>query len=70
MAQLAGGAMGRTPDGRDVFENTVPYDEALMSTHPRTTIIRQGADGFIGRSNIIGSDGAPAVIEVTYARAR
>jgi len=56
---------------RDIFENTVPYDKALMSTQPRTTtIIRQGADGFIGRSNIIGSDGAPAVIEVTYARVR
>jgi hypothetical protein len=56
---------------RDVFANTVPYDKALMSTQPRTTVImRQGADGFIGRSNIIGSDGAPAVVEVTYTRAR
>lgn len=56
---------------RDVFENMIPYDKELMSTQPRnTTLIRQGADRFIGRSNIIGSDGAPAVVEVTYERAR
>lgn len=56
---------------RDVFENEVPYDKSLMSTQPRTTmLIRQGADTFIGRSNIIGSDGAPAIVEVKYQRAR
>ena len=49
----------------------IPYDKELMSTQPRnTTLIRQSADRFIGRSNIIGSDGAPAVVEVTYERAR
>jgi hypothetical protein len=54
---------------QDVFENTVPYDKALMSTQPRTTkFIKQGADGFVGRSNIIGSDGKPAVIETIYKR--
>ena len=56
---------------RDVFENTVPYDKTLMSTQPRTTAyIRTGPDSFVGRSDIIGSDGMPAVIEVTYARVR
>ncbi len=56
---------------QDVFENTAPYDKALMSTQPRTTkFIKQGADGFAGRSNIIGSDGKPAVIETIYKRVR
>ncbi len=55
----------------DVFENTIPYDKAMMSTQPRTTkFIRQGADGFVGRSNIIDSDGRPAVIETIYKRVR
>ena len=56
---------------QDVFENVVPYDKALMSTQPRiTAFIKQGADGFAGRSNIIGSDGKPAVIETIYKRVR
>ncbi|MEP6732231.1 MAG: hypothetical protein ABJE10_16415 [bacterium] len=56
---------------RDVFENTEPYDKELMSTQPRTTTyIRQAADTFIGRSNIIDGDGKPAVVEVTYTRLR
>lgn len=56
---------------QDVFENTVPYDKTLMSTQPRTTkFIKQGADGFAGRSDIIGSDGKPAVIETVYKRVR
>lgn len=51
------------------FENTVPYDKALMSTQPRvTTYERRGANMFVGHSDIIGSDGKPAVVEVTYRR--
>jgi hypothetical protein len=56
---------------QDVFENTVPYDKALMSTQPRTTkFIKKGADEFAGRSDIIGADGKPAVIETIYKRVR
>ncbi len=52
-----------------VFENTVPFDKALMSTQPRVTIFeRKGPDAFIGHSDIIGSDEKPAVVEVHYRR--
>jgi len=54
---------------RDVFENTTPYDKALMSTQPRITqFIRHGPDEFTGRSNIIDDNGKPAVVEATYRR--
>lgn len=54
---------------KDVFENMVPYDKALMSTQPRfTTFQRFDADTFTGHSDIIGDDGKPAVIEVKYHR--
>ena len=56
-------------DGRYVFENLVPWSKALMSTQPRvTTYIRRGDDSFVGRSEIIGSDEKPGVVEVTYIR--
>ena len=56
---------------RAVFENTTPYDKALMSTQPRTTqFIRHGPDEFIGRSNIIDDDGKPAIVESIYHRKR
>jgi hypothetical protein len=55
----------------DVFENTVAFDAKLMSTQPRrTSLVRHGADEFVGRSDIIGSDGKPAEIVSTYRRAR
>jgi hypothetical protein len=58
------------PD-RDVFENLVPFDKALMSTQPRTaTYIRRGPDDFVAHSDIIDQQGKPSVIEVTYHRAR
>jgi hypothetical protein len=54
---------------KDVFENVVPYDKTLMSTQPRlTTFQRIDANSFTGHSDIIGEDGKPAVIEVTYRR--
>jgi hypothetical protein len=54
---------------RDVFENTTPYDKALMSTQPRITqFIRHGPDEFVGRSDIIDDNGKPAVVEATYRR--
>jgi uncharacterized protein DUF6265 len=54
---------------RDVFENTTPYDKALMSTQPRITqFIRHGPDEFTGRSSIIDDNGKPAVVEATYRR--
>jgi hypothetical protein len=55
----------------DVFENTVAFDAKLMSTQPRvTTWKRVSADTFVGHSDIFGSDGKPAVVEVTYKRVR
>ncbi|MBW8769061.1 MAG: hypothetical protein JF589_04870 [Gemmatimonadetes bacterium] len=46
----------RHQPGTDLFENTVAYDAKLMSTQPRrTSLVRQGDDAFIGRSDIIGS---------------
>lgn len=54
---------------RDVFTNAAPFERDVMSTQPRTTsFIRRGADEFVGHSDIIGADGKPAVIEVTYRR--
>jgi AcrR family transcriptional regulator len=54
---------------RDVFENAVAYDKALMSTQPRTaTWKRIDADSFVGHSDIIAGDGKPGVVEVTYHR--
>ena len=56
---------------RDVFTNATPYEKGLMSTQPRTTqFIRRSADEFVGHSDIIGDDGRPAVVEVTYRRVR
>jgi hypothetical protein len=53
----------------DVFENVVAYDATLMSTQPRrTSLVRHGADAFVGRSDIIGSDGKPAEIVSAYHR--
>jgi hypothetical protein len=55
----------------DTFENTVAYDPALMSTQPRrTAFLRRGDDEYVGRSDIIGADGKPAVVEATYRRSR
>ena len=55
----------------DVFENTVAFDAKLMSTQPRrTSLMRHGDDEFVGRSDIIGSDGKPAEIVSTYRRVR
>ena len=46
-------------------------DGAMMSTQPRVvTWKRLGADSFVGQSDIIGSDGKPGVVEVTYRRVR
>jgi hypothetical protein len=57
--------------GADVFENTVAFDASLMSTQPRrTSLLRHGDDEFVGRSDIIGSDGKPAEIVSTYRRVR
>jgi hypothetical protein len=54
---------------RDVFENQVPYAKGLLSTQPRTTsLLRQPDGSFIGRSDTIGDDGRPAVIQGTYRR--
>jgi hypothetical protein len=55
----------------DLFENTVAFDAKLMSTQPRrTSLVRRGDDEFVGRSDIIGSDGKPAEIVSTYRRVR
>jgi hypothetical protein len=55
----------------DTFENTVAYTKGLLSTQPRlTTLTRTGADAFVGRSDIIGSDEKPTVIEAAYRRVR
>jgi hypothetical protein len=53
----------------DTFENTVAYDAALMSTQPRRSVfLRRGDDEYVAHSDIIGTDGKPAVIEATYRR--
>jgi hypothetical protein len=55
----------------DTFENTVAYEAGLMSTQPRkTTVLRRGDDEFVGRSEIVGSDGKPAQVVSTYRRVR
>jgi hypothetical protein len=54
---------------RAVFENVEPYEKELMSTQPRVTVFqRVGENSYVGKSDIIGSNGKPAVIEVTYQR--
>jgi hypothetical protein len=55
----------------DMFENTVAYDAKLMSTQPRrTSIVRTDDDTYVGRSEIIGSDGKPGEVLGTYRRVR
>ena len=55
----------------DVFENTVAFDAKLMSTQPRrTSFVRMGDDAYVGRSEIIGSDGKPGEVVATYRRAK
>jgi len=55
---------------RDVFENAVLYDAKLMSTQGRkATFIRRGADEYVAHSDIIDSQGKPAVIEAPYCQA-
>jgi Domain of unknown function (DUF6265) len=64
-------ALTAASDSDVTFTNTVAYNAARMSTQPRVTrFIRRGADDFVGRSDIIGADGKPAVIESVYRRAR
>ena len=42
-----------------------------MSTQPRVSSwIRRGPDEMVAHSDIIGSDGKPAVIEVVYRRVK
>lgn len=54
---------------KDVFENLIAYDKTLMSTQPRVSMWeRRGPDDMIARSDIIGDDGNPDVVEVTYRR--
>ena len=56
---------------RSVFDNDAPYDKALMSTQPRTTMFqRHDDDSFTGRTNIINTDGTPGLVEVRYRRVR
>ena len=56
-------------DTQDTFENTVPYDAALMSTQPRVSSwIRSSATQLIARSQVINDDGKPATLEVNYRR--
>ena len=53
------------------FENIDAYDAALMSTQPRrTTFMRTSDDEYVGRSDIIGSDGKPAEVVARYRRVR
>ena len=56
---------------KDTFENLAEFDKALMSTQPRVSSwIRHGPDEMVAHSDIIGSDGKPAVIEVVYRRVK
>jgi hypothetical protein len=57
-------------DNADVFENQVAYSRTLMSTQTRVTrLLRQQDGSFIGKSDIIGENGKPAIIEGHYRRA-
>jgi hypothetical protein len=54
---------------KDVFENTVEYDKALMSTQPRiSSWSHRGVDELVAHSDIIGDDGKPGVVDVRYRR--
>jgi hypothetical protein len=56
---------------KDTFENLAEFDKALMSTQPRVSSwTRRGPDEMVAHSDIIGSDGKPAVIEVVYRRVK
>lgn len=58
-------------DSDVTFTNAVPYDRARRSTQPRVTrFVRRGADQFAAHSDIIGSDGNPAVVDVVYQRVK
>jgi hypothetical protein len=55
----------------DTFENTVAFDAKLMSTQPRrTSFVRTADDAYVGRSDIIGSDGKPGEVVAMYRRVR
>jgi hypothetical protein len=42
-----------------------------MSTQPRRSrFVRTSDDAYVGRSDIIGSDGKPAEVVATYRRAK
>jgi hypothetical protein len=61
----------RHESAMDTFENTVPFESTLMSTQPRRTVfVRRSDDAYVGRSDIIGADGKPDVVETTYHRMR
>jgi hypothetical protein len=54
---------------RDDFENQVPFDARLISTQPRvTSLIRRGADEFVGHTDTLDEHGQAGVVEVTYRR--
>jgi len=56
-------------DSDVTFTNQVAYAPALMSTQPRVPrFIRRGTDQFAGRSDIVGADGKPGVVESVYRR--
>jgi hypothetical protein len=53
------------------FENAIAYESTLMSTQPRrTAFLRRGDDAYVGKSDIIGADGKPGIVEATYHRVR
>jgi hypothetical protein len=53
----------------DTFENTVAFDAKLMSTQPRrSTFLRTSDDSYVGRSEIIGSDGKAGEVVAEYRR--
>ena len=55
----------------DTFENAVAFDAKLMSTQPRrSTFVRTSDDAYVGRSEIIGSDGKPGEVVAAYRRVR
>jgi Domain of unknown function (DUF6265) len=53
------------------FENVDAYEKTLMSTQARTAVYRRvDSDTFVAHSDLIGSNGKPAAINVTYKRVR
>jgi hypothetical protein len=59
----------RSTDSSDTFENSTPFDGALMSTQPRVfTWTRRGPNAMMAHSDLLDANGKPSTIDVSYQR--